>query len=118
MWFGNHLKKQPNLKIIKKDIRNIEKKDLQGIYKIIHLANIANDPAVELNPILSWEVNVLASQRIASFALDSGVENIIYASSGSVYGISDKEKVTEKVDLFPISEYNKTSIIIILDIHL
>ena len=33
---------------------------LDGVDAIIHLANIANDPAVELNPTLSWEVNVLA----------------------------------------------------------
>ncbi|MBO8244240.1 SDR family oxidoreductase [Prochlorococcus marinus XMU1411] len=110
-WFGDYLLNHPNLEKVIKDIRNISKSDFKDVSTIIHLANIANDPAVELNPILSWEVNVLASQRIASFALDSGVENIIYASSGSVYGISDKEKVTEKIDLCPISEYNKTKMV-------
>ena len=37
-WFGNYLKKTENLKIIKKDIRNISRKDLKNIYCVLHLA--------------------------------------------------------------------------------
>ena len=29
---------------------------------VIHLANIANDPGVELHPQISWEVNVLGTK--------------------------------------------------------
>ena len=72
-WFGNYLKKNKNLEIIKKDIRNLEFKDFNNISTIIHLANIANDPAVELNKNLSWEVNVLATQQISDLAFRSGV---------------------------------------------
>ena len=75
------------------------------------MANIANDPLVELQPQLSWEVNVLASQQLAEKASRMGVKNFIFASSGSVYGISDKEKVTEENELLPISEYNKTKMV-------
>ena len=32
----------------------------------------------------------------------------IYASSGSVYGIQDADRVTEDLPHVPISEYNKT----------
>ena len=63
-WFGNFLKRDKNLKLIKEDIRNFDKLNIKNIYAIIHLANIANDPSVELNPTLSWEVNVLASKII------------------------------------------------------
>ena len=59
-WFGNNLDNNPNLTNLKMDIREIDKVPLEGVEAIIHLANIANDPAVELNPSLSWEVNVLA----------------------------------------------------------
>ena len=61
-WFGNYLTKHKNLSIIKKDIREINKIKLKNIYAIIHLANIANDPGVELNQSLSWDVNVLAQE--------------------------------------------------------
>ena len=110
-WFGNYLTKHKNLKSIKGDVRDIDKIPLKDIDTIIHLANIANDPAVDLNPNLSWEVNVLASNQIADKAVRNGVKQIIYASSGSVYGIKDEANVTEDLELVPISVYNKTKMI-------
>ena len=64
-WFGNYLPPHNNLTNLKRDIRDIERIPMENIDSIIHLANIANDPAVELTPSLSWEVNVLASQQLA-----------------------------------------------------
>ena len=110
-WFGNYLPDNPNLINIKMDIRNIESIPMQGVDSIIHLANIANDPAVELNPTLSWDVNVLAGQQLIDRALRHGVKQFIYASSGSVYGIKNEEKVTEELQLVPISIYNKTKMV-------
>jgi len=110
-WFGNHLPDHPNLKNIKCDVRSIDLIPLQGVDAIIHLANIANDPAVELNPTLSWEVNVLAAQQLADRAVRAGVKQFIYASSGSVYGVKDEPQVTEDLTLVPISVYNKTKMV-------
>lgn len=110
-WFGNHIKETKNVKIIKDDIRNILNINLDPTDTIIHLANIANDPGVELNPGLSWEVNVLATKQLADRAIDLGVKQFIYASSGSVYGIKDELNVTEELSTNPISIYNKTKII-------
>ena len=110
-WFGNHLKQHPNLINIKGDIRNIESVNLEKIDTILHLANIANDPAVELNPTLSWEVNVLAAQQLADKAIRNGVKHFVYASSGSVYGVKDEPQVTEDLSLVPISVYNKTKMV-------
>jgi nucleoside-diphosphate-sugar epimerase len=110
-WFGNHLTAHPNLIIIKADVRDIDAIPLEGVEIIIHLANIANDPAVELNPSLSWEVNVLAAQQLADRAVKAGVKQFIYASSGSVYGVKDEPQVTEDLSLVPISVYNKTKMV-------
>ncbi len=110
-WFGNNLKKNKNLKIVKKDIRNLELKDLEGYEVLIHLANIANDPTVELKPTLSWEVNVLATMHIAELAVKAKIKKIIFSSSGSVYGIKKEKNVTENLSLKPISVYNKTKMI-------
>ena len=110
-WFGDNLKEHKSLTKIRGDIRNIDSIPMDGIDTIIHLANIANDPAVELSPNLSWEVNVLASYQLADKAYRSGVNQIIYASSGSVYGIKDELKVTEDLSLVPISVYNKTKMV-------
>lgn len=110
-WFGNFLKPHTNLKCIKGDIRDVENMPFGEIDTIIHLANIANDPSVELNPSLSWEVNVLATQQMAHMAKKSGVKQFIYASSGSVYGVKEEDQVTEDLDLVPISVYNKTKMV-------
>ena len=110
-WFGNCLKSHKNLENIKLDIRDVEKIPLKGIDVVIHLANIANDPAVELNPNLSWEVNVLAGQQLIDRAQRNGVSQFIFASSGSVYGLKEEPNVTEDLELVPISVYNKTKMV-------
>jgi len=110
-WFGNYLKKHKKLKIIKDDIRNIRNYSLKNYNTVIHLANIANDPGVELNQTLSWEVNVLATHMLIEKAVQDKVKHFIFSSSGSVYGIKKEKKVTEDLELIPISAYNKTKMI-------
>ncbi|MDC0525309.1 SDR family oxidoreductase [Pelagibacteraceae bacterium] len=110
-WFGNSLKKHKNLKVIKGDVRNFDKLNIRNIDTIIHLANVANDPTVELNPTLSWEINVLAAKIISDHAINNKVKKLIFFSSGSVYGLKKEKKVTEDLKLNPISVYNKTKMI-------
>mgnify|MGYP001183864824 CR=1 FL=1 len=110
-WFGVNLKKNKNLKIIKKDYRDIKNSDLKNVTSIIHLANIANDPGVELNPQLSWNINVLGTMKLLELCKKNRIKQFIYASSGSVYGIKKEKKVTEELSLLPISLYNKTKMI-------
>ncbi len=110
-WFGNHLKPHSRLQILQEDIRGTEKIPMGGVEVVIHLANIANDPGVELNPSLSWEVNVLATQQLVDLAVRSGAKQFIFASSGSVYGIKEESQVTEELPLVPISVYNKTKMV-------
>lgn len=110
-WFGNFLKPQPNLKVLNSDIRNTEEIPLDGVDVIIHLASVANDPCGDLDPKLTWEISALATMQLADAAVRSGVSQFIYASSGSVYGIKEEEKVIEDLTLKPISEYNKTKMV-------
>ncbi len=107
-WFGNFLAPHPNLQIVKGDIRNIDEVDLDGVDAIIHLSSVANDPCSDLDPKLTWEISCLATMQLADRAARLGIKRFIYASSGSVYGVSDAPQVTEDLELFPLSEYNKT----------
>lgn len=108
MWFGKFLNEQDGLTCIQGDVRDNDFVDLAQVEAVIHLASIANDPCGDLNPKLTWEVSVLATMQLADKAVRAGVKQFIYASSGSVYGISDEPQVTEDLPLLPISEYNKT----------
>ena len=108
-WFGNFLPLLPNLKVLKKTVENIDFSDLDGIECVMHLANVANDPSVELNQTFSWEINVLHTTQLLELCKKSGsVKKFMYASSGSVYGVKSEPNVTEDLSLVPISAYNKT----------
>ena len=48
---------------------------------------------------------------LADKAVESGVSQFIYASSGSVYGFKEEPQVTEDLSLVPLSDYNKTKMI-------
>jgi nucleoside-diphosphate-sugar epimerase len=111
MWFGNRLPPHPRLTVEALDVRRIDDVDLAPFDTVFHLANIANDPSVELNPYASWEVNVLAGMRLVDRAARQGVRQFIFASSASVYGLKSEPQVTEDLELFPLSEYNKTKMV-------
>lgn len=110
-WFGNDLGERPNLKVINQDVRTMDYSVLDSVESVIHLANIANDPSVDLDPLLSWEVNVLATMRLTEASVRAGVRRFVFASSGSVYGVQEAEQVTEDLPLVPISVYNKTKMV-------
>ena len=108
MWFGNFLTPAANLTVVQGDVRNIGDVPLDGVEAIIHLSSVANDPCGDLDPKLTWEISCLATMQLADQAARRGIKRFIYASSGSVYGIKDELDVTEDLELFPITEYNKT----------
>jgi nucleoside-diphosphate-sugar epimerase len=107
-WFGNFLTSHPNLEIVRGDVRMIDQVNLDGIDAIIHLSSVANDPCSDLDPKLTWEVSCLATAQLVDRAKRRGIKQFIYASSGSVYGVSDAPQVTEDLELVPLTEYNKT----------
>lgn len=103
------VKGHPGLTQIKGDIRDraLLGRVLPGSDAVIHLACIANDPSFELNPALSWAINYEAFEPLVRIAKESGIARFIYASTSSVYGISDATEVTEDHPLVPITDYNK-----------
>jgi nucleoside-diphosphate-sugar epimerase len=110
-WFGNYLPFHPELTVLRVDVRDVECIPMAGYDAVLHLANVANDPCADLDSKLNWEVNTLATMRLVERAIAHGVGQFIYASSGSVYGVKDEEKVTEDLSLVPISDYNKTKMV-------
>ena len=74
---------------ITKDIRDITREDLKGVNAIIHLAGLSNDPLGEFSPELTEDINCHGTTRLAEMAKDVGVSRFVYASSQSMYGISD-----------------------------
>jgi nucleoside-diphosphate-sugar epimerase len=79
----------------------------RGCDAVIHLACISNDPSVELDPTLSRSVNYDSFGPLVKACKEAGVKRFVFASSGSVYGVSDAPDVTEDHPLVPVSLYNK-----------
>jgi nucleoside-diphosphate-sugar epimerase len=111
MFFGDSFlpKDNPNLKIVKGDIRDAEllAETAKGHDACVSLACISNDASFELDEKLSTSVNLDAFEPMVLAAKDAGVKRFIYASSSSVYGVSDQPDVTEDHPLVPLTLYNK-----------
>lgn len=108
-WFGNYLPSHANLFLHSEDIRDLEafKRVVAGQDAVIHLACISNDASFELDPALSTSINYEAFEPLVLASKAAGVQRFIYASSSSVYGVSDAPDVTEDHPLVPLTLYNK-----------
>lgn len=110
MLFGDKgLPKHDNLQVVQGDIRDTDllAKHFKGVDTVIHFACISNDPSFELQPDLSRTINYDCFEPMVAAAKKSGVKRFIYASSSSVYGVSDAPEVTEEHPLVPLTDYNK-----------
>lgn len=99
----------PRLEQFEGDIRDqsLLKQALQGCDSVIHLACISNDPSFELDPTLGRSVNFDAFEPLVDASIDAGVQRFIYASSSSVYGVSEQPDVDETHELKPLTDYSK-----------
>jgi nucleoside-diphosphate-sugar epimerase len=111
LFFGDTFlpKSNPNLNIIEGDIRDVDnlKVALKGIDQVISLGCISNDASFVLDETLSTSINLESFEPMVIAAKQAGVKRFIYASSSSVYGVSDKPNVTEDHPLVPLTLYNK-----------
>jgi len=111
MYFGDTFfpKKHPRLTVIKGDIRDTTKlaAAMQGHDAVLSLACISNDASFELDERLSTTINLDAFEPMVIAAKKTGAKRFVYASSSSVYGVSDKPNVTEDHPLVPLTLYNK-----------
>ena len=93
-----------------RDIRAIEAVDVEGLDGVIHLAGLSNDPLGELDPSLTQAINFDATVRLGELARNAGVRRFVYASSQSMYGISDSDQALDEdlSEKLPLTAYAKT----------
>lgn len=100
--FGSGVAEIPALH---KDIRDVVADDLEGVDAIIHLAGLSNDPLGDLDPELTYDINHLASVRLAELAKDAGVTRFLFSSSCSNYGAGGTEMLDESSPFNPVTPY-------------
>jgi nucleoside-diphosphate-sugar epimerase len=102
---------------MRKDVRDVELRDLRGFDAVAHLAALSNDPLGCLNEACTLEINHLASVRLARLAKAAGVPRFLFASSCSLYGAADSNRfLTERADFNPITAYGASKVLVERDV--
>jgi nucleoside-diphosphate-sugar epimerase len=110
MLFGSEgLTPHPDLEVVRGDVRDAAHlaSAVRGSWGVVHLAAISNDPSFELDPDLSRSINFDSFEPLVLACKAAGVRRFVYASTSSVYGVSEAPEVTEEHPLVPLTDYNK-----------
>ncbi len=108
-YFGDFLKNHKHLKKVRGDIRNTKllEQSCKNHDVFIHLACMSNDTSFELDEKLSTEINYDCFESMVQASKKSNIKRFIYASTSSVYGISDAKDIKEDHPFKPLTLYNK-----------
>jgi len=106
----DEFKNNNKFQILKKDIRDLDTTDLRGFDVVCDLACLSNDPAGEIDPHLTFDINRDGRINVAKIAKLSGVSKYIISSSCSVYGQGLVTQLNEKSQTNPLSVYAQSTL--------
>ena len=115
-WLYNGTELTPQT--LNKDIRHITAEDLQGVEAVVHMAELSNDPAGQLAPHITYEINHQGSVHLANLAKAAGIERFVYMSSCSVYGVATEDFVTEESPVNPQTDYAQCKTLVERDVKI
>jgi len=109
LYGSEHLKELNNVVLAKGDVRNLDQvaAALKDQQYVLHLSCISNDASFVLDEKLSTSVNLDSFEPLVIASKEAGVKRFVFASSSSVYGVSEHPDVTEDHPLVPLTLYNK-----------
>jgi nucleoside-diphosphate-sugar epimerase len=114
MFFGRNLiaplEARNGLEIVKDDVRYVGSGPFEGVDVVMDLAGISNDPASDLDPEITEQVNHGGVVRMGNLAKAAGVSRYIYSSSCSIYGAGGSAVLDEQSVQAPVSLYARTKI--------
>jgi nucleoside-diphosphate-sugar epimerase len=102
---------RPGVDLIVGDVTDIAKltEAMKGATAVVHLAGLVGDPACAVDPEFTRHTNIIATRMAKDVAQAMGIHRFVFASSCSVYGVSERE-VRETDALNPVSIYAQTKI--------
>jgi nucleoside-diphosphate-sugar epimerase len=105
----------PGLRV---DLRDVQVQHLLGFDAVVHLAALSNDPLGDLDPRLTYEINHLASVRLARLAKQAGVARFVFSSSCSLYGAAGDDFLDESANFNPVTAYGESKVLVERDVRL
>jgi nucleoside-diphosphate-sugar epimerase len=106
----------PEVPTLKKDIRDVDLADLEGIEAIVHLAALSDDPLANLDPELTYAINHAASVHMAKLAKQAGVSRFLFSSSCSTYGAAGEDMLSEEAEFNPLTPYGRSKVMVERDL--
>jgi nucleoside-diphosphate-sugar epimerase len=92
------------------DLRDITPAHLAGIDAVCFLAALSNDPLGDINPNLTYDINLNGSVRFAEAAKAAGVKRFLFSSSCSLYGAGGTGFLDETAAFHPVTPYGKSKV--------
>jgi nucleoside-diphosphate-sugar epimerase len=88
------------------DVRAFDDAWLEGIDGVSHLAGLSNDPTAEYNPEANWQMNAVATERLAEACTRRGVARFVFGSSASLYDGIGPGMFDEQTEVRPRGAYS------------
>lgn len=79
---------------------------------VIHFAGLKSIKESNIKPLDYWDVNVLGSINLIKVMEEFNCRNLIFSSSATIYGSSEKLPFSEKAIVRPINPYGNTKAIV------
>ncbi len=101
------------IELITGDMRSIPPSVLEGVDAVINVGGLSNDPTAEYNPKANYEMNTVATEKLARACKEMGVKRYVFASTCSVYyTMAGEEKgdvlLTEDAEINPKAAYSRS----------